>query len=176
QRAGAPVDGVLHRHPLHPKIFADHPGERRHRASELTAEQRCELCRLLVGGGCVNQQPYSPIPLEEKLRRVEGHGHYRPCDIDSFDLARVDAKSVYGEAAIVIGSRERVRGTGAQDLAVTGLEELTFHRPCHGNFLSFPSVSSRRHLTSDTWRPVLAAQIEERGLADPMLPCEIRDR
>jgi hypothetical protein len=69
---------------------------------------------------------------------LSGHGHYRPCDIDSFDLTRVDAKSVYGEAAIVIGSRERVRATRAHDLAVTGLEELTLHRPCHGNF---PSLS-----------------------------------
>ena len=36
-------------------------------------------------------------------------------------------------------SRERVRATRANEIAVTGLEELTLHRPCHGNVLPYPA-------------------------------------
>ena len=88
-----------------PSISPIRPESRR-RASQLTAEHRPELCHLLVGGGFVNQQLYSPVSLEDVLRQLADHGHHRPCDINSFDLARVNVKRLYDQAVIVVGPLE----------------------------------------------------------------------
>ena len=109
-----PVVHDLDRRALDTQDLPDHGSEAGHGASELAAEDGCELVRLLVRGPFVDEHAEAPVALGHDLGGIRDRGELQAADIRAVDLPcanvedECDATEVVRRAVV---EREVARAT-----------------------------------------------------------------